>query len=64
MAEQTPRINAKYLEKFVNHTVRIVGKVTELHGESAKIDASGTINLILTRVSCASRRVLRRQWLI
>jgi hypothetical protein len=24
MAEQTPRINAKYLEKFVNHTV---GKV-------------------------------------
>jgi hypothetical protein len=27
MAEQTPRINAKYLEKFVNHTVRIVGKV-------------------------------------
>ncbi|KAA8901709.1 replication factor A protein 3 [Sphaerosporella brunnea] len=49
MSEQTPRINARYLEKFVNHTVRIVGKVTELYGDSAKIDASGTINLILTR---------------
>jgi len=50
MSEQTPRINATYLEKFVNQTVRIVGKVTKVQGENAVIDAGGTITLILTRV--------------
>ncbi|KAF8246345.1 replication factor A protein 3 [Wilcoxina mikolae CBS 423.85] len=49
MSDQTPRINASYLEKFVNHTVRIVGKVTKLQGENAVIDASGLITLHLTR---------------
>lgn len=51
MAEQTPRISAPYLEKFTHRTVRILGKVTQLRGEQATIDAGGSINLHLNRVS-------------
>lgn len=50
-AEATPRINARYLEQFTNSTVRILGRVTNLRGESATIDASGSIQLHLNRVS-------------
>ncbi|KAK7529513.1 replication factor A protein 3 [Phyllosticta citribraziliensis] len=49
MAEATPRINAQYLENFKHQTVRILGKVTQLRGEEATIDASGPINLHLNR---------------
>lgn len=50
MSEATPRINAKYLENFKHQTVRILGKVTQLRGEEATIDASGPVNLHLNRV--------------
>jgi len=50
-SEATPRINAKYLESFMNQTVRILGKVVSLRGETATIDANGTINVLLNRVS-------------
>lgn len=50
MAEQTPRINASYLEQFTHRTVRILGKVTQLRGEEATIDAGGQINVHLNRV--------------
>ncbi|KAK8189422.1 replication factor A protein 3 [Phyllosticta capitalensis] len=49
MSEATPRINAKYLENFKHQTVRILGKVTQLRGEEATIDASGPVNLHLNR---------------
>ncbi|KAI4243334.1 MAG: hypothetical protein L6R40_003506 [Gallowayella cf. fulva] len=42
-AEATPRINARYLESFTNSTVRILGRVTSLRGESATIDANGSV---------------------
>ncbi|KAF1819792.1 replication factor A protein 3 [Dissoconium aciculare CBS 342.82] len=51
MSESTPRINAQYLEQFSHRTVRIVGKVRQLRGEQATIDASGTINVHLNRES-------------
>lgn len=54
-SEATPRINAKYLDSFTNQTVRILGKVVSLRGETATIDANGTINVHLNRVSVASR---------
>ncbi|KAL8998289.1 MAG: hypothetical protein Q9169_002603 [Polycauliona sp. 2 TL-2023] len=47
--EATPRINARYLESFTNSTVRILGKVTSLRGESATIDANGSVQLHLNR---------------
>ena len=50
-SEATPRVNAKYLESFTNQTVRILGKVVSLRGETATIDANGTINVHLNRVS-------------
>lgn len=51
MGEATPRINAPYLEQFTHQTVRIVGKLTQLRGENATIDANGTVQVLLNRVS-------------
>jgi len=50
MTESTPRITAPYLEQFSHQTVRILGKVRQLRGEQATIDAGGQINVFLTRV--------------
>ena len=50
-SEATPRVNAKYLDSFTNQTVRILGKVVSLRGETATIDANGSINVHLNRVS-------------
>jgi len=50
MSEATPRITAPYLENFQNQTVRLLGKVVQLRGEHATVDAGGQINVILTRV--------------
>ncbi|KAF2140529.1 uncharacterized protein K452DRAFT_319453 [Aplosporella prunicola CBS 121167] len=49
MAETTPRITAPYLENFTHQTVRILGKVAQLRGEQATIDAGGSITLHLNR---------------
>ena len=54
MAEATPRINASYLESFANRNVRLVGKVTQLRGDTATVDAGGPVTVILNRVSPAS----------
>jgi replication factor A3 len=51
MGDVTPRINASYLETFANgQTIRIVGKVTQLRGDQATIDANGPIIIHLNRV--------------
>lgn len=47
----TPRINSSYLDSFTNQTVRMIGKVVQLRGEQAIIDAGGNITAHLTRVS-------------
>ncbi|KAF2084614.1 replication factor A protein 3 [Saccharata proteae CBS 121410] len=49
MSESTPRITAQYLQQFQNQTVRILGKVTQLRGDQATIDAGGSINVHLNR---------------
>ncbi len=54
LSEATPRINAKYLDSFTNQTVRILGKVVSLRGETATVDANGTINVHLNRVCAAA----------
>ena len=48
--EATPRITAAHLEQFSHQTVRIVGKVTALRGETATLDAQGPIEIALNRV--------------
>jgi replication factor A3 len=52
MAEalSTPRINSTYLDSFTNQTVRVTGKVIQLRGEEATLDANGHINAHLNRV--------------
>lgn len=54
MNEATPRITAHYLEQFSNRMVRIVGKVVQLRGEEAMIEAGGQIVLHLNRVCIVS----------
>ena len=51
MSEQTPRISAQYLEQFTHQTIRILGKVTQLRGETATIDSNGEVVVHLNRVS-------------
>jgi replication factor A3 len=48
---QTPRILASHLANFQHRIVRILGKVTQLRGETAVIDAGGNVDVVLNRVS-------------
>jgi hypothetical protein len=47
---QTPRILAPHLSQFQHRIVRILGKVVQLRGETAVIDAGGNIDVVLNRV--------------
>ncbi|KAE9965769.1 hypothetical protein BLS_006262 [Venturia inaequalis] len=51
MSEATPRITAAYLEQFQGQAVRVVGRVIQLRGDHAVIDAGGSITVHLTRDS-------------
>jgi len=48
--EQTPRILAPHLQAFQHKLVRMLGKVLQLRGDTAVIDAGGNVDLILNRV--------------
>jgi replication factor A3 len=50
MAAITPRITQPYLDSFTSQTVRFVGKVLQLRGDQATIDAGGQVIAILNRV--------------
>ena len=63
-SEATPRINAHYLDSFANQTVRILGKVTSLHGETATVDANGSITVHLNRVRIFGPLPRRRSSLV
>ncbi|KAI8951445.1 replication factor A protein 3 [Xylaria longipes] len=43
----TPRISANMLPSYVGQNVIIVGKVSQLRGESALLEANGEVNAIL-----------------
>ncbi|EGO60503.1 hypothetical protein NEUTE1DRAFT_143911 [Neurospora tetrasperma FGSC 2508] len=45
----TPRITCAYLSQYVGKLVTVVGKVVQLRGEEATIDADGTIHAFLNR---------------
>lgn len=53
MAEQhsAPRVTAAYLDRFVGRIVTLVGKVTQLRGEQATLEADGIVTVFLNRVS-------------
>ena len=46
----TPRILAPHLSTFQHKIVRLLGRVVQLRGETAVIDAGGNVNVILNRV--------------
>lgn len=49
-SQPTPRLTAPYLDRYVGRNVIIVGKVVQLRGEIATIDADGAITAQLNRV--------------
>lgn len=49
-SQSTPRLTAPYLDRYVGRNVIIVGKVVQLRGEVATIDADGAITAQLNRV--------------
>ena len=50
-ASSTPRITCAYLDSYVGKNVIVVGKVVQLRGDEAIIDADGNITAHLHRVS-------------
>jgi len=50
-AASTPRVTCAYLDSYVGKVVMIVGKVLQLRGEEAVIDADGNVTAHLNRVS-------------
>ncbi|KAF1359621.1 replication factor A protein 3 [Lizonia empirigonia] len=46
---QTPRVLQPHLSNFQHRIVRVLGKVVQLRGENAIIDAGGQIDVILNR---------------
>lgn len=47
---QTPRVLQPHLSNFQHRIVRVLGKVVQLRGENAIIDAGGQIDIVLNRV--------------
>ncbi|KAH6625121.1 replication factor A protein 3 [Boeremia exigua] len=48
-APQTPRVLQPHLAQFQHRIVRVLGKVVQLRGETAVIDAGGNIDVLLNR---------------
>lgn len=51
MSEETPRVSASCLDDFKGRTIRIIGQVKSLQGESCILDSSGDVTVYLARVS-------------
>lgn len=49
-ASSTPRITCAYLNTYVGRNVMVVGKVQQLRGDEAIIDADGNVTAHLNRV--------------
>ncbi|KAK5662784.1 hypothetical protein OQA88_6192 [Cercophora sp. LCS_1] len=48
-AQATPRVTCGYLNSYVGKIVIVVGKVTQLRGDQAIIDADGNVTAYLNR---------------
>lgn len=46
----TPRVSGRYIDSYINRTVMVVGKVIQLRGSEALIEADGQININLNPV--------------
>jgi replication factor A3 len=45
----TPRLTSPHLEHFTSRTIRLVGRVTQLRGETATLDSDGVVTAHLNR---------------
>lgn len=46
----TPRVTAPFLDRYIGRNVTIIGRVDQLRGEEATINADGHIKAYLNRV--------------
>ena len=53
-ATATPRVTSQYLDNYVGRNVMVVGKVVQLRGDTAVVDADGNVTAHLNRVSKSS----------
>lgn len=58
METSTPRVTCAYLNSYVGRNVMVVGKVAQIRGEDAIIDADGNISCKLNRVSFSPSSIL------
>lgn len=49
-SQPTPRITAPYLDSYQGRNVMVIGRVVQLRGDQAFVDADGTITAHLNRV--------------
>jgi replication factor A3 len=54
----TPRISGRIINSFVGRNVIVVGKVVQIRGDQATLDADGNVTINVTRVSSAVYGVL------
>ncbi|KAB5575633.1 replication factor A protein 3 [Coniochaeta sp. 2T2.1] len=50
-ATATPRVTSQYLDNYVGRNVMVVGKVVQLRGDTAVVDADGNVTAHLNRDS-------------
>lgn len=62
-ATSTPRITAQYLDNYVGRNVMLIGKVLQLRGDSAVLDADGNVTAILNRVGLFPKISIKATWL-
>ena len=62
MSEATPRVLAAHLANFTNRTVRIVGRVAQVRGNTATLDAEGQVSVTLSPVRRRRVSLLPRVW--
>ncbi|KAK9378635.1 replication factor A protein 3 [Kockiozyma suomiensis] len=44
-----PRVNAQYLKPYTESVVRLIGRVTQVNGDTAILDAAGSVTVHSTR---------------
>ncbi|KAK9465721.1 replication factor A protein 3 [Lipomyces arxii] len=49
MSDITPRITAQLLQMYQGRVVRLIGKLTDIRGNSATLDSAGSVNVSLAR---------------
>ncbi|KAB5563129.1 hypothetical protein GE09DRAFT_1219705 [Coniochaeta sp. 2T2.1] len=56
-ATATPRVTSQYLDNYVGRNVMVVGKVVQLRGDTAVVDADGNVTAHLNRMGSGAQLI-------